>query len=193
MILNMSEHFLTSCRNINTNLFSHFRWSLKYGNYILGGLASLSGFVSLAYYRQAFNLKRFGRLATTLPTVTYPFVGTLFVSNLFVTDDLLLDKTRCPLCVEIRGASIQTFCGVLQPAFLAMLVSIVCCKTYYTMPFPAFKDARAVMSTLMKMSAGLKVPLAVMISINILGSMFIIQEQGKQFELVKKEVQKDFS
>ncbi|XP_049948836.1 uncharacterized protein LOC126456946 [Schistocerca serialis cubense] len=112
-------------------------WPFRHGLTILGAAASLSGIYMNSYYRKKLFLGDAGRFATYLPVAVLPGIMSTLFHQQFITNDILLQKTACPLCVQTRAAAIQSICGAIYPAILAPVTGFMLAIRYFTYDVPA--------------------------------------------------------
>lgn len=125
----------------------YFRFPIRIGFGISGLSCGFAGMYFNNYFRQKLKLKNFGKMSSYIPNVILPTLGGSFFhwqveasikyfiysdytyyTNLkfqLVTSDILLHKTECPLCVEIRAVAIQTVFGLIYPIILSPLAGFV--------------------------------------------------------------------
>lgn len=111
-------------------------WPFRYGMGCLAAASALSGIYINAYYRNKLHLQNFGRVSTYLPIVALPTIVSLFFHQQFITNDILLEKTLCPVCVQVRSGALQVFFGTLYPTLLAPLSSFMYATRHYTYHMP---------------------------------------------------------
>ena len=195
--LNLSHSCFThtvhraNCRNdkvISKKTTSRFRWSLLHGNFITGGIASLSGALLNYHYRQQFKLRTYGRWISYAPVIIIPFMTAAAFETITVTLPLVSGQINCPLCAEIRYASLQVCLGFAQPWLLSVLGSTALSKTFSTIAMPP--DWAGIAAMHGRMARRAQVPMVSLFALNIIAAMIIAQEQGKaSLKLLTKQVQ----
>lgn len=71
------------------------------------------------HYRSRLRLGKFGYVGSYIPIAVLPaIVGTFFHRGI-VQRRILLEKDKCPLCLQMRSAVIHGFFGAVYPALLA--------------------------------------------------------------------------
>ena len=164
-----------------------FRWSLLHGNLITGGIAALSGALLNYHYRQQFKLRTYGRWISYAPVVIIPFMTAAAFETIMVTLPIVSGQINCPLCAEIRYASLQVCFGFGQPWLLSILGSTALSKTFSTMAMPPDWPGIAVMHGRMLRRAQL--PFVSLFALNIIAAMIVAQEQGKASLKLTTQVQ----
>ncbi|XP_076130641.1 transmembrane protein 126A [Alosa pseudoharengus] len=110
------------------NLFS-------YGPLYLGGNAAFAGLIANSFFRRALNVTQ-GRIVSSLPMATLPFLTTVALYNATVSNPLILGDLNCPTCAVIRGALVGVVGGGVYPLLLALPVNAGLAARYNTAPMP---------------------------------------------------------
>ncbi|XP_041948775.1 transmembrane protein 126A [Alosa sapidissima] len=110
------------------NLFS-------YGPLYLGGNAAFAGLIANSLFRRALNVTQ-GRIVSSLPMATLPFLTTVALYNATVSNPLILGDLNCPTCAVIRGAMVGVVGGGVYPLLLALPVNAGLAARYNTAPMP---------------------------------------------------------
>ncbi|XP_062392663.1 transmembrane protein 126A [Sardina pilchardus] len=113
---------------VDRNMFS-------YGPLYLGGNAGLAGLVANSLFRRALNVTQ-GRIVSSLPMATLPFLTTVALYNATVSGPLVLGDLNCPTCAVIRGALVGVVGGGVYPLLLALPVNAGLASRYNTAPMP---------------------------------------------------------
>ncbi|KAL1491970.1 hypothetical protein ABEB36_012481 [Hypothenemus hampei] len=117
-------------------------FALRYGPYILGGAALISGAFFNNHFRKKFMLRNLGHLSTYLPICFVPgFSAILLHSELVLKKVVLLNFDTCPLCLQTRAAALQATLGVVFPAILAPIGCASLALRYGTYNIPYFQKA----------------------------------------------------
>lgn len=121
-------------------------------------LGSITGYFINSHYRRKCQLKSIGYMASYLPVVLLPGFFSLgyhrrvriwsnFIlynqnnlksefSSQAVTSDILLQETKCPVCIEIKSMVSQFVFCVVYPMLLSPVVNyMVSCIFFSTINF----------------------------------------------------------
>lgn len=97
-------------------LFS--RWPFSYGIGLLASASAFTGITLNNHYRQKFKLFNHAKIASFMPAAVLPAMTAAMTHYILVTNDVLAKKFDCPVCAEIRSASVQVlyllkrFCNI---------------------------------------------------------------------------------
>ena len=156
-----------------------FRWSITYGMGLLGGLAMTSGMIMNTMYRQKLRLLPHGRVSSYLPLVILPSACSMLLHHMCVTQEVVLMENQCPVCHEVRAASIQTLTGWAMPFSLTLLSSLALARTKHTIHVPNMRDIPALTKFLQKTLKPLGLTLTVLLALNIMVPVWVTQQQLK--------------
>ncbi len=97
-------------------------FALKFGSGLPALLATIPGISMTDRIRNAHRLQgiKAGRLMSSGPAIVAGLCGTI-TANLFIQQDLLIAKTSCPTCLEMRAVSLQLVFGVLLPTTISLV------------------------------------------------------------------------
>lgn len=110
-------------------------WPFKYGLAISAFCSSATSIYINNHYRRKLRLANHGRIASYLPIVIIPAIAaSLFHQS--IMSDIMIMKSACPVCVQIRSSSYQAFFGAMYPVLLAPLSSFMLATRYYTYVIP---------------------------------------------------------
>ncbi|KAG8239119.1 hypothetical protein J437_LFUL016769 [Ladona fulva] len=113
-----------------------FRYALAVSALSGGGIAAYVN----GHFRKKLRLAHHGRAITFLPNVIIPaIVSSMFHQN--VMTDVMLMKTDCPVCIQIRSSAYQAFFGGIYPTFLAPVSTLLMAARYYTFPVPSIQSS----------------------------------------------------
>ncbi|XP_006825391.1 transmembrane protein 126A-like [Saccoglossus kowalevskii] len=131
-------------------------WPFSSGMLALSLNASLSGLVAMSFYRRMMRVTT-GVVVSTLPMAVVPFITTAAMWHTFVNIPILLGKIDCPVCVQIRGATLNLAVGAIYPTLLAApLVASVAIRSK-TMEPPHKKGLLGMWKWYTKMNKHMKV------------------------------------
>uniref|UniRef100_A0A6M2DRY1 Putative conserved plasma membrane protein n=1 Tax=Xenopsylla cheopis TaxID=163159 RepID=A0A6M2DRY1_XENCH len=156
------------------------------------GISGLScGFAGMYfnnYFRQKLKLKNFGKMSSYIPNVILPTLGGSFFHWQLVTSDILLHKTECPLCVEIRAVAIQTVFGLIYPIILSTLAGIVNANNYLTYNVPSLRYPGQVLKLLWKFTKPLSTTIPIVFALQAISASIITVQEGKTLQYIEKEL-----
>ena len=101
---------------------SHQSWPIKYGITMCGTAAGASGLLSCLALSKQLELWRHKWTVRLFPlplSIMVPAALSSTFHSYLVTDDILLQETACPVCVETRAISLQVALGAIFPAVAA--------------------------------------------------------------------------
>ncbi|XP_050306459.1 uncharacterized protein LOC126743413 [Anthonomus grandis grandis] len=111
--------------------------ALRYGPYILGTTALLSGIFYNNYFRKKFMLGHLGRLSTYLPISVVPATLTAVLhTELVLKDIILLKSDQCPLCLQTRAAILQVGFSTIFPIIIGPMGCAAVAMRYGTFNLP---------------------------------------------------------
>ncbi|KAL3278752.1 hypothetical protein HHI36_016280 [Cryptolaemus montrouzieri] len=111
-------------------------FGFRYSGICLSIAGGLTGIFIHNHYRIKLKLFEFGKLSTYIPVCILPSVLTYFMHVEIIIPDLILKKTECPICVEMRASAIQATLGCILPAVLAPISSLSMAVKYATFDVP---------------------------------------------------------
>lgn len=166
---------------INSHKPSSDVFFLRYGGAVVGALASISGFVMLRHFRQALGLRKEAQISSNLSSTFIPCIGSFVYHFLFITPVIALEEEKCPLCLELRSASIQAFSGFFLPysiGFINAAMTMVKLGGYVPtilnpIAFTKLSWQLAIKNNGVKKFAGL-------FFLNVFGAILIIHAEGYQ-------------
>ncbi|XP_071451231.1 transmembrane protein 126A [Hetaerina americana] len=139
--LSESEAILFQWKNISSWESLSDVWPLKYGISIAAVSSSLSAWYINRCYRSMLKLGAHGRLVSYLPTVVIPAIATSIYHQEKVLSDVLIMKSECPVCIQIRSSAIQAIFGGLYPAVLAPVAGFMIATRHYTYDVPPITES----------------------------------------------------
>ena len=101
---------------------SHQAWPINYGSILCGTAAGTSGLLSCLALSKQLELWRHKWTVRFFPlplSIMVPAALSAMAHNYAVTDDIILQETACPVCVETRAISLQVALGAIFPAAAA--------------------------------------------------------------------------
>ena len=113
---------LAECRQICSEWTptSEVFW-LNHGMVLPAAISAVPGALLTGMIRRWNNIpyKTGGRLLTVLPATLISAVGSTWMF-LWAKEDILMNKTRCPVCLDLRFTAMQLFFGVVTPAAISI-------------------------------------------------------------------------
>ncbi|PNF15749.1 hypothetical protein B7P43_G11660 [Cryptotermes secundus] len=120
-------------------------WPLHYGYGILGACSALSGMYINNYFRSRLRLHTYGRVSSYLPVIALPALMSALFHQQAVTTGIVLQKTACPLCIQLRASAVQVGFSVIYPTLLSPLVGFTLASYYNSYRLPQItEDFKAV-------------------------------------------------
>ena len=97
-------------------------WPINYGFVLCGTAAGASGLISCLALSKHLELWRHKWTVRFFPlplSILVPAAISATCHNFLVTNDIILQETACPVCVETRAISLQVALGAIFPAVAA--------------------------------------------------------------------------
>lgn len=114
-------------------------WPFEQGQFILAAAAGLGGLGLNFYYRRKLNLGSLAKYTTYMPAIVLPSILAPIFHSVFITSDVLIKKSSCSLCVELRSAILQGTAGAIYPLFITPLAAFHYADANYTYAIPPIK------------------------------------------------------
>ncbi|KAK7873842.1 hypothetical protein R5R35_005707 [Gryllus longicercus] len=111
-------------------------WPFRYGIGLLSVTSAFCGIYINNHYRTKLHLHEFGRFSSYLPIVALPTVLSALIHQQEVSNDIIIERTACPVCVQMRSASLQVLISTVLPAILAPLSGFMFATRHYTYNLP---------------------------------------------------------
>ena len=162
-----------------------------YGNFITGGVATMSGILFNYHYRQQFKLRTLGRYISYAPVIVIPFMTSAVFQAIMVTLPVVTGRIDCPLCAEVRSGCLQVCLGFVQPWLLSALGCTALSRTFHTIAMPP--DWAGMAGLHARMVRPFHVPIVALFGLNIITAMYVTQEQGRTSMKVTKQLQGQFN
>ncbi|KAH0568395.1 uncharacterized protein LOC123258655 isoform X2 [Cotesia glomerata] len=165
----------------------HFRdvWPFKVGVPLLAGLAACSALVINRHFRIKVKLRNQGVIATQITSATGAVIFATAPHIAFVMQDLFLNTTPCPLCVETRATFIQTGAAIIYPSIAAPLANFFLASRIGTYRLPYFADGKEIFKLWIKFMKPLHIKLVILTAVNILAAGFITYKEAMSIQRVR--------
>ncbi|XP_055618026.1 uncharacterized protein LOC129763202 [Toxorhynchites rutilus septentrionalis] len=159
-------------------------WALAYTPGILSGAAVCSSVYMNNYFRNKLKLGNYGRLTSYLPAVALPAIMGLVFHTHFVVPDVILNRNKCPVCVQTRAGLIQAGFSTAYPMLLVPLSAFMFATRHFTYRLPsAHKEPLEVLKLVQKLFKPITMQVTVMLAFNVMLAMFLT---NKEFEAVHR-------
>ncbi|XP_013787901.1 uncharacterized protein LOC106471827 [Limulus polyphemus] len=153
-------------------------WPFTYGQVLISAISGAGGFYCNHYYRKCMKLRNCARMSTYIPVVVLPSLLTPILHSTLITSDILIGKTPCSLCVQIKAMALQVTIGALYPMVLAPLGCFQFAERYLTYPLPSIRDSpREVFRLYQKLTAARLPQFGVNVMIQALLAWFITHKE----------------
>lgn len=164
-------------------------WPFRFGGAILSAASVVSSVYLMGYYRRKFKLLSYGRPLMFIPGVIVPAMMIPVFYQKAVTDELLL-QTACPVCIQLRGALIQSSLAVGYPLLVHSLGAFAMANTYatYRLPAVSLSTLGQIWTLWRKMTLPIHGILAWHIASQIALAFFITEYQAKSFFDVQEKI-----
>ncbi|XP_023333216.1 uncharacterized protein LOC111704994 [Eurytemora carolleeae] len=99
----------------------HQAWIINKSYIISSGAAALPGLILSIKFRKLLGLRKMTKIQmATLPAATVlPGIMAGVGHKILITDDILIQETECPVCVDVRSSVIQFTAGFIFPLFFS--------------------------------------------------------------------------
>ncbi|XP_019620376.1 PREDICTED: transmembrane protein 126A-like [Branchiostoma belcheri] len=111
------------------------RWPFTSGVTTVGVNAGFVGLIANSMFRRVLDVTQ-ARLLSALPMFLIPAVTATGAWQAFVAQSMLAGNLNCPVCAQVRGASINVLAGFVNPVCLAIPMAGGLAKRYYTAVLP---------------------------------------------------------
>ncbi|XP_037028007.1 uncharacterized protein LOC119068502 [Bradysia coprophila] len=162
-------------------------WSLQYGAGVLGVLSGLTGVYINHHYRGRLRLGSFGAFSTYLPIVVLPTLVTTAFHKVFVQSDIILRKTKCPVCLQVQAAATQVALGIGYPSILAPIAAYMFATRHFTYRLPPISKYKELFATYKKMTRPLSTALSISLGIHVLIAMALTQKEILDFHRLEQD------
>jgi len=104
---------------------SSMSWPINYGEKIASGAAAIAGPLFTNRFRNLFGMRTDrSRIMTIAISIFAPAATAAVLHNELIKKDIMLQDTKCPVCLETRSASIQLGAGCILPLVLSYFGTI---------------------------------------------------------------------
>ncbi|KAF4517592.1 hypothetical protein B566_EDAN008581 [Ephemera danica] len=111
-------------------------WPFNYSMSTLAAAGGLSGIYINKHYRTKLKLGNMARISTYIPIVALPAIVSAVFHHQLVTQDVVIQRTACPVCVQVRAATMQVFSSIVYPMVLAPLATFTFAVRLHTYDVP---------------------------------------------------------
>ncbi|XP_033354554.1 uncharacterized protein LOC117236053 [Bombus vosnesenskii] len=122
--LNNSQIIENRFKLINEWKPQHEVWSLKYGDFIIAGMAGINGTVINSMFRQQLKLRHHGWTFTMLFISTGSALSAYFCHKSFITENLLLFRPNCITCQELKASVFLESNALLYSLIVAPTINL---------------------------------------------------------------------
>ncbi|XP_068978950.1 uncharacterized protein [Bombus flavifrons] len=122
--LNNSEIIQNRFKLINEWKPQREVWSLRYGDFIIGGMAGINGAVINSMFRQQLKLRHHGWTFTMLFISTGSALSAYFCHKSFITENLLLFQPKCITCQELKASAFLQGNALLYSLIVAPTINL---------------------------------------------------------------------
>ncbi|XP_069705524.1 uncharacterized protein [Periplaneta americana] len=145
-----------------------------------------------SHFRSRLRLHTYGRISTYLPIVILPSMLSALFHHVNVSMDILIQKTPCPLCVQMRASAIQVGFSAVYPTLLAPLAGFMMASHYNTYRLPHLtEDPKAVFGVWKKMVKPLGSTLYSIAIAQALIAMWVTYCEAKSYYRVQEVLNMD--
>lgn len=105
---------------------SSMSWPINYGDAIASGVSAIAGPLFTNRFRNMFAMRHDRtRIVTMAVSIFTPALPVLILHNELIKKDILLQETKCPVCVETRAVALQVGAGCFLPLALSYVGTMV--------------------------------------------------------------------
>lgn len=160
----------------------------RYGTAFESLSAGMAGLYFQAHYRSVFKLGAYGFASTYLATTFLPVFMTGMFQNSQVRADIIIEKTPCLICLQVRSALIQTLLGTVYPLFLAPVAASFVASRYYTYPIPELKQYKSIIELWKDMTRPIMRHIGVFAAFQIAVASLVTYKEMEQIKVFKQKV-----
>jgi len=99
------------------------KWGVLGSAPVLGLASVATGFFINRHFRETLYLVNAGRISSYLVMFMFPGITAGLTHHMRITDKILSNQEKCPVCTQVRAGIAQLVTGIVYPAILAPLVS----------------------------------------------------------------------
>lgn len=171
-------------------------WYCKYGNLIAGGFAGLSAVLIGYRFRKFFKLgqQQQAFFNVYMPLLTVPLMMNSLAHLVWTTLPILSKEQKCPICINIKSSSLQTFFSTIYPVIFGGVSSAYFARYFNTYPFPDdLKDKsnrRYILNEIIKGLKKNKVIFGVIGLSNFLVAWYIAQQEQESMIIMTYKLNK---
>ena len=165
---------------------------LNHGILLPTAIAAVPGAFLTQMIRKWNNIphKTGGKLLSALPATLIAVVGSGWAFE-WAKDDVLLNKTRCPVCLELRLTALQLVFGVVTPAAVSITGSHSYLATLsYRLPEPLTKKYFSWIGGMLRKS---KVFLGGCAAAQVISTAFLLYATREEWDSVNKKLYHELS
>ncbi|XP_066266271.1 transmembrane protein 126A-like [Branchiostoma lanceolatum] len=111
------------------------RWPFTSGITAVGVNAGFVGLIANSMFRRVLDVTQ-ARLLSSVPMFLIPAVTASAAWQTFVAQSMLAGNLNCPVCAQVRGASINVLAGFINPVCMAIPMAGGLARRYYTAVLP---------------------------------------------------------
>lgn len=200
------ERFQLQPRFNNAELISHreaikHQWELikrwepksdtrifRYGTAFEALSAGMAGLYFQAHYRSVFKLGVYGFASTYLATTFLPVVMTGLFQHSQVNSDIVIGKTPCLICLQVRSAVIQTVLGTIYPLLLSPVAASFVAARYYTYPIPELKQYKSIIELWKDLTKPILRHIGLFAAFQIAVASLVTYKEMAQIQVFKQKV-----
>ncbi|XP_033231243.1 uncharacterized protein LOC117182246 [Belonocnema kinseyi] len=155
-------------------------WAFRYGLASVSGTAAVSAGYIIRHHRRKLKLREYGYLTSMFAVMVAPAIAAGVAHAEFITNDLLLFKTPCPVCLQTKAAAVQLVAGLMYPLIFSPLTcTVLAIQGGFRIPAPPGK--LNALKMWYKFSKPIVLPLTIMIGLQILCATSLTYIEAKQF------------
>ena len=165
---------------------------LNYGAIFSCAISAVPGVFLTALVRKWNNVphKVGGRLLTIMPATLIPVVSSGWVAEL-AKENILMNKTRCPVCLDLRITGLQLFLGVVAPTAISITGSHSYLATLsYRLPNPMTRKYFSWIGSMLRKS---RVFLGCLAASQVIYSAFLLHAQREEWANVNRKLYQELS
>lgn len=160
----------------------------RYGTAFEAASAGFAGLYFQAHYRSVFKLGVYGFASTYLATTFLPVFMTGLFQHSQVYSDIIIGKTPCLICLQVRSATIQTLLGTIYPLFLAPVAASFVASRYYTYPMPDLKHYKSIIELWKDLTKPILRHIGVFAAFQIAVASLVTYKEMEQIQVFKQKV-----
>ncbi|XP_057337527.1 uncharacterized protein LOC130675710 [Microplitis mediator] len=163
-------------------------WPFKVGVPMLAGLAGISALMINRHFRIRLKLRRDGLVVSQIATAISSIVFATTPHLAYISEDILLRITPCPLCIETRAGFIQVAGAVLYPCISAPLANFFIAARVGSYRLPHFANGQEIFKLWLKFIKPMREKFLILTVVNFMFAGCITYAEAKSVVTIRMKM-----